>query len=215
MFIILKHSNQYSPINDNNILNVFYSKDLTIIRNWIKDYIKQDIESYNYTPIEKDIKSLTYELNDGEHNFELLKKYKRINRGYIYNSSEYITDILYSITILKFDSDKNIQNMEATNMWKSINNEINNRVLKQLDKDSLLQILTVIQDKIHTKNKWNKTEFISIVSDTLKEFKKDLYNVISKRVKKFNKRQSLYNYNTNKPTSRCTIESLQQENLYK
>lgn len=204
MFIILKQSNQSFSESD-EVLNVFYCKDLTVIRNWIKEYINQDIESYKYAPIEEDIKYLTYEINDGERNFELLKKYKRINRGYIYNSSERITDILYSISILEFNSETNVSNLEATNIWRGVNNEINNRVLKQLEKDTLLQILNSIQDKIHTKNNWNKTEFISLVSDTLREFKRDLYNTISKRVKRFNKRHSIYK---NKPQVSCKIESL-------
>jgi hypothetical protein len=188
MFIVVKNNNHY----DDEVLNIFYTDDLTYIRDWIKEYINQDIISYSYSPIEKNIKCLTYELNDGEHNFQLLKKYKRVNQGYIYNSSERITDVLYSISVLEFNSEKKTTQLQGSNMWKSVNVEINNRVLKRLDKDSILTIFNVIQDKIHTKNIWNKTEFISVVSDTLKEYKKEMYKSISKRVKRFNKRKNSY-----------------------
>jgi len=191
MFIIVKHNNHFPSEND-EVLNIFYTVDLTHIRDWIKEYINQDIISYSYSPIEEDLKYLTYELNDGEHNFQLLKKYKRISRGYIYNSSERITDVLYSISILEFDSEKKTTPLQGSHMWKSVNVEINNRILKSLDKDSILTIFNVVQDKIHSKNNWNKTEFISVVSDTLKEYKGAVYKSISKRLKQFNKRKNSY-----------------------
>jgi len=191
MFIIVKHNNHFPSEND-EVLNIFYTVDLTCIRDWIKEYINQDIISYSYSPIEEDLKYLTYELNDGEHNFQLLKKYKRISRGYIYNSSERITDVLYSISILEFDSEKKTTPLQGSHMWKSVNVEINNRILKSLDKDSILTIFNVVQDKIHSKNNWNKTEFISVVSDTLREYKGAMYKSISKRLKRFNKRKNSY-----------------------
>jgi hypothetical protein len=123
---------------------------------------------------------------------QLLKKYKRVNQGYIYNSSERITDVLYSISILEFDSEKKTTPLQGSHMWKSVNVEINNRILKSLDKDSILTIFNVVQDKIHSKNNWNKTEFISVVSDTLREYKGAMYKSISKRLKRFNKRKNSY-----------------------
>lgn len=191
MFIIVKHNNHFPSEND-EVLNIFYTIDSTCIRDWIKEYINQDIISYSYSPIEEDLKYLTYELNDGEHNFQLLKKYKRISRGYIYNSSERITDVLYSISVLEFDSEKKTTPLQGSHMWKSVNVEINNRILKSLDKDSILTIFNVVQDKIHSKNNWNKTEFISVVSDTLKQYKGAMYKSISKRLKRFNKRKNSY-----------------------
>lgn len=227
MFIIVKHNN-YSPSENDEVLNIFYTVDSTCIRDWIKEYINQDIISYSYSPIEEDLKYLTYELNDGEHNFQLLKKYKRISRGYIYNSSERITDVLYSISVLEFDSEKNktTNPLQGSHMWKSVNVEINNRILKSLDKDSILRIFNVIQDKIHTKNNWNKTEFISVVSDTLREYKGAMYKSISKRLKRFNKRKNSYkqlpdhiiinvdveNHNNQNEVSSCRLEAIKRNN---
>lgn len=230
MFIIVKHNN-HSPSENDEVLNIFYTVDSTCIRDWIKEYINQDIISYSYSPIEEDLKYLTYELNDGEQNFQLLKKYKRISRGYIYNSSERITDVLYSISVLEFDSEKNkttTDPLQGSHMWKSVNVEINNRILKSLDKDSILRIFNVIQDKIHTKNNWNKTEFISVVSDTLREYKGAMYKSISKRLKRFNKRKNSYkqlpdhiiinvdvdveNPNNQNEVSSCRLEAIKRNN---
>lgn len=216
MFIILKQS----PLENDEILNVFYCDDLTIIRNWVKDCISDDIVSYRYAPVQKYIKYVTYELNDGDNNFELLKKYKRINPGYVYNSSELITEVVYTITILEFDSNKPVRNLESSEMWKNINSEVNNRVLKQLDKDSLLQVFCNIQEKISKKRDWNRTEFIGVLSETLRNFRKDLYSSIAKRLKRFGRRQSLYKRKNNDiiinipdetPITSCKIEALQKE----
>ena len=78
------------------------------------------------------------------YNFQLLKKYKRVNRGYIYNSSERIIDVLYSISILEFDSEKQTSPLKTSDMYKSVNIEINNRILKSLDKDNILCIFNTI-----------------------------------------------------------------------
>lgn len=211
MFIVVKYNN-----HDDEVLNIFYTDNLMSIRDWIKEYINQDIISYSYSPIEKNMKCLTYELNDGEHNFQLLKKYKRINQGYIYNSSERITDVLYSISILEFNSEKKTTQLQGSNMWKNVNVEINNRMLKRLDKDSILTIFNVIQDKIHTKHNWNKTEFVSVVSDTLKEYKKEMYKSISKRIKQLNKHKNSYKQHVDVITekdnqvSSCRLESIKR-----
>jgi hypothetical protein len=83
-------------------------------------------------------------------------------------------------------------------MWKNINQEVNNRVLKQLDKDTLLQVLYKIQQRIETKPNWNKTEFTGLISETLKNFRKELYSSVAKRMKRFGKRKSLYKNDTHK-----------------
>lgn len=195
MFIILKQS----PSENDEILNVFYCDELTLIRNWVKDYINNDIVSYRYIPVQKYTKYVSYELNDGDNHFQLLRKYKRIHPGYVYNSSELITEVIYTITILEFDSNKPVRNLESSEMWRNINSEINNRVLKQLDKDSLFQVFCTVQEKISKKRDWNRTEFIGVLSETLRNFRKELYSSIAKRLKRFGRRQSLYKRN-NKDT---------------
>jgi hypothetical protein len=187
MFIISKQT----PSESDEIIRVFYCNDLTTIRQWVKNYIEQDILSYNYCPNEENIKYVTYELNDGENSFQLLKKYKRVYKGYVYNSSERTTDIIYNISILEFDDNYNQCDLNASNMLNDIQNEINNRVLKQLDKDALLQVLKTIENRVYSKSSWNRTEFTGVISDTLKSFKKELYSSVAKRMRRYGKRNTL------------------------
>jgi len=173
MFVILKKT-----IEKDEILNIFYGQDelLKSIREWIKEYIEQDIKNrkLNETPEEiKKFKEIIYEINDGHHSFELIKKTKATKKGYIYNVSERVANVLYSINILECNSNKIIF-LENSEHFNNINKEINNRVLKHLDKESLFQVLQKIQSGIYTKKQWNSTEYTGLVSETIKTFKKDM-----------------------------------------
>jgi hypothetical protein len=191
MYIILKQSSREGE-ND-EILNMFYCSNQTIIRNWIKECIRNDI----ITRKENDkCQDVTYEINDAETNFQLIKLYKKISKGYIYNSSEKLSEIIYKISILEFDNnlktftedfDKRQGAALNNEKWSDINNEINNRVLKQLDQNSLYQIMIELESKIRTKSTWNRTEYVGLVSETIQKFKKSLYSTIAKRMKRFGK----------------------------
>lgn len=195
MYIILKQSSREGE-ND-KILNMFYCSNQTIIRNWIKDYIRNDI----ITRKENDkCQDVTYEINDAETNFQLIKLYKKISKGYIYNSTAKLSEIIYKISILEFDNnlktftedfDKGQGTALNNEKWADINNEINNRVLKQLDQNSLYQIIMEIESKIRTKSTWNRTEYVGLVSETIQKFKKSLYSTIAKRMKRFGKANHL------------------------
>lgn len=202
MYIILKTS----PSDNDEIVNMFYCNDLTIIRNWVRQYIEKDIKSLEFCPQTEDLRNITYELNDADKNMELIKKYKRISKGYIYNSSERIVDTIYSISILEFDSDK-CTGLSSSNQFQNINCEINRRILRQLDKDSLLHVFMKIQQRIDTKNSWNKTEYTGLVSETIKNFKKQLYTSISKKMKRFSKRMYNVPDNFNSPRLSCKLEA--------
>lgn len=188
MHIILKKIKEQT-----DILNVFYGNDTILINNWIKDYINDDIESLKLSPLTKDVRSISYEIIENQTNFELIKHIKKINKGYVYNSSERLIENVYTITVLEYTNTIDNCNLKENTKWADINNEINNRVLKQLDKESLYQVLTKIQTSIKVKSNWNYTEYTSLVSEILKSFKKDLYSSIAKRLKRFGKKQ--YNFN--------------------
>lgn len=190
MFIILKKSNE-----KDEILNIFYGQDehLTSIRSWIKEYMEEDINNRrsNETQEEKkQFKEIIYKINDGHHNFELIKSTKAIKKGYVYNVSEKITNVIYSINILECNSNKIIF-LENSKHFNNINREINDRVLKHLDKESLYQVLQKIQTGICTKKQWNTTEYNGLVSETIKTFKKDMYSSIAKKMKRFGKKNFL------------------------
>jgi hypothetical protein len=214
MHIILKKINE-----KDEVLNVFYGNDTTVINNWIKDYINDDIESLKIIPLNKDIRAVSYETIENQNKIELIRKVKKVNKGYIYNSSERLTETIYTITTLEYDGINKFNNEQYTlkdnSKWADINNEINNRVLKQLDKESLYQILNKIQTSIKVKSNWNYTEYTSLVSEILKTFKKDVYSSLAKRLKRFGKKQKHYNnftFSTEQLSgTSCKVESLKDK----
>lgn len=206
MYIVLKTA----PSDNDEIVNVFYCEDLTVIRNWVRQYIETDIKSLEFCPVTQGLRNITYELNDACKNIELIRKYKRVSKGYIYNSSERIVDVIYSISILEFDSDKCndkcVTGLVSSNNWENFNTEINKRVLRQLDKQSLFQVFMKLQQRINTKTHWNKTEYTALVTETVKNFKKQLYSSITKKMK----RQYVPD-NFNSPRLSCKLEANKKE----
>ena len=210
MYIVLKTA----PSDNDEIVNVFYCEDLTVIRNWVRQYIETDIKSLEFCPVTQGLKNITYELNDACKNIELIRKYKRVSKGYIYNSSERIVDVIYSISILEFDSDKCndkcndkcVTGLVSSNNWENFNNEINKHVLRQLDKQSLFQVIMKLQQRINTKTHWNKTEYIGLVTETVKNFKKHLYSSITKKMKR-----QYVPENFNSPRLSCKLEANKKE----
>jgi hypothetical protein len=204
MYIIL----QTFPSDIDEVLNVFYCEDITIVRNWVRQYIETEIKSLEFCPGTQGLKNITYELNDADKNIELIKKYKRVSKGYIYNSSERIVDIIYSISILEFDSNKCVTGLISSNNWDNFNTEINKRVLRQLDKESLFQVFMKLQQRIDTKTHWNKTEYTGLVTETVKNFKKQLYSSITKKMKRSSKQHKNNvpdNFNSTRLT--CKLEA--------
>lgn len=213
MFIVLKKDQDRTE----NALNIFYGQDehLISIGNWIKEYIKEDIEirEKGETPEEKKkFKEIRYEIVDEKSCFKLVKKTKAIKKGYIYNSSERVATDLYSIRILECNSNKIIF-LENSDHFNNINREINNRVLKTLDKESLYQVLQKIQTGIYTKKEWNSTEYNGLVSEIIKSFKKDMYSSIAKKMKRFGKKNNsqIPDDFTNR-NQFCKLESLSEYN---
>lgn len=190
MFIVLKKNEDKTE----QVLNIFYGQDehLISIGNWIKEYIKEDVEiRKNEKTVEenKKFKEIIYETIDEKGCFKLIKKTKAIKKGYIYNSSEKVTRELYSIKIIECNSNKIIF-LENSEHFNNINREINNRVLKTLDKESLYQVLQKIQTGIYTKKEWNSSEYNGLVSEIVKTFKKDMYSSIAKKMKRFGKKNT-------------------------
>ena len=103
MHIILKQSSREGE-ND-QILNMFYCPNQTIIRDWVKNWIKTDIKAKNEASDADKQQDITYEINDAETNFQLIKRYKKIHKGYIYNLSEKVSEIDYKISKTVIHSD--------------------------------------------------------------------------------------------------------------
>lgn len=216
MHIILKNSDKKIEV-----ITVFYGDNTTVINNWIDEYINDDIESLKNIPLNKDERTVSYEIIENQNEYKVIKKIKKINKGYIYNSSERLTENVYTINLLEYDGINKFNpeqyTLKENSKWTDINSEINNRVLKQLDKESLHQILNKIQGSIKLKSNWNYTEYTSLVSEILKTFKKDIYSSLAKRLKRFGKKQKHYNnftFSTEQSlTESCKLESLSKDKI--
>lgn len=193
MYIIIKTCE-----NKDQVLNILYGTDSSPVSAWVLEYLEQQVQSLKMTPSQENIKYVSYSVkNIDGFNFELIKSYKKVNRGYVYNSSEKLTEVVQKIKVLEYNENyvNCLQSVQfGTDMWSNLNEEINNRVLKQLDKESFYQVFQKIQTSIKQKRNWTNIEFTSLVVDVIKDFKKELYSSIAKRMKRFGKRQNIYQY---------------------
>jgi len=200
MYIILKQTNE-----EESIINVMYGDDDSFVRKWVTMYLNEEIESLNQSPCPKNCKDIEYEIHSDNNKFSLIKKYIKCKVGFIYNSSERVQEILYTIRFLSYDNTNSILDAQSSPLWKDINTEINNRVLKQLDKQSLYQVMMKIQNALGTKKTWNREEYTNVVCEVIKNFKKELYSSIAKKMKRFGKKKasvpSSFVYNT------CKLEA--------
>lgn len=183
MFTILKITN----ISDLDILNVVYGNDISLAYSWITDTLSNEIKSLSLIPPNTDELDINYIVEfDNDSSYTLIKRYKKVKPGYLFNSYSTKNLELYKIKILKF-SNINLQNCKQSILYNNLNNEINNRVLNSLDKESLFQIFTLVQNIITSKESWNYTEYNSILSDVLHSFKREFYSSIAKRARRYGK----------------------------
>jgi hypothetical protein len=179
--------------NTENVLNIFYGENDTYIENWINLYFDQEIERLNMTPCEGNIKSdsLDYFVEIEDNKYYLVKKYKLILKGYIYNSAEKVSEKLFSIRCLSYDNiNPLLSTVESQSLWNGINSEITHRVMKQVDKDTLYQINMKFEAAVKTKETWNSTELVMLQNEVTRTHKKELYSSIVKKMKKFEKKQT-------------------------
>jgi hypothetical protein len=186
MYIIVK---KFLDGSKDKVLNTFYGDNVTIVKEWIRGYISQEIDSLQMSPTPQNLRNIAYSIEENDDTFALVKSFKQIHKGYIYNSSERVQQTLYNIDLLECEG-KFEESLKKNDLWVNLNDNINNRVLRQMDKDSLYQVFIKIQSGIHKKESWNHTEFTSLISEIVKSFKKDLYSSIAKRMKRVDKKKS-------------------------
>lgn len=192
--------------NSEEVINVFYGENDSFIEQWINTFIEQEMESLKMTPCDKNIKpdSINYFIEIVDNVFYLVKAYKVILKGYIYNSSEKVSEKLFSVRCLQFDNiNPMLDKVESQPLWNGINLEIYNRVLKQVDKDSLYRINMNFDAAIKTKDTWTSTELVMLKNEITKSYKKELYSSIVKKMKKFDKKNKKVCVNQSVNTIPC------------
>ncbi len=167
MHILLFHQKDQSKV-----LNIFYGENDTFINKYVNEYIQHYTQKHNYT-------NTTVEITQDENNekYTIYHHITTLKTGFFFNSHSVTTEELFNIQILPFDETQFIENIsqENSSLWKDINQMINNKILKQLDQESLYQVFLKMGSSIHTKLHWTATELIQLQNTILKDFKKDLY----------------------------------------
>lgn len=187
MFTIIKNKIEKS-INTETILNIIYGDNEDYVKKWIEIYFDNIIEKKEKHQNEE----FFVEIEDGM--YYLVKRCDVIVKGYLFNTSEQISEKLFSVRYLKFDDKKetallktlsdNIKLNEFNGLYPEITNEINHKVLDEIDRESLYEIYCAFEGAIRTKETWNTTELVILQNKVTREFKKDLYSTIVKKAKK-------------------------------
>lgn len=196
--------------NSQSILNIFHVDDEDYIEKWINEYIQQEIKSKE-TNLELS-KENSYEIQSNFTEFSLIQKQKITNRGYIYNSNNFEYTKLFTININEFT--ENItetcmsvqEKLPYTKLYNDINEEINKRITKELNQETLLLLQSEYNKKIQTKNTWTQKELILLQNTIIKKHEMQLFNNISKQLRKNNRKRK-------KSKSPETIGQNNQKNL--
>ena len=75
--------------------------------------------------------------------------------------------------------------MSYTDLFMNINEEIQKRYLKSMDKDSLHQLISQINQIVYTKENWTNKEYLNFFNEILQNFKKESYSSIAKKLQRF------------------------------
>lgn len=175
MYIVLKRQD-----DTNKIVAMMYNKSYAEFV--IKDAFSEIIES---NPL------CTYEIKNED---TLVKKETVQKKGYLYNEKVVKDIVVCSFEILEYDCKNTpvsvFKQSSGINLWENINDEINNRVLRTMDRDSLYQYIKILKTNINLKSNWTSNEYIHLSNEYLKTFKKELYSSIAKKMKRTGKKFS-------------------------
>uniref|UniRef100_A0A6C0E125 Uncharacterized protein n=1 Tax=viral metagenome TaxID=1070528 RepID=A0A6C0E125_9ZZZZ len=190
MFVIAKEE-----LGVNEIINIIFGQDETIVGKWIINYILTIIDSYKMCPLPKNVKAIdySYKLNrthEGHICYEIIKHVKTLQKGYVYNSCLKLDETVLLIKVYNYEGSDMKMDKSVSTLWTEINEEINNRVLKSLDKDSLFQFHQQVMEGLNTKAQWTRKEYVALMSEVLKKFKKESYSSVVKKLQRYGKVKS-------------------------
>ena len=203
--------------NSQSILNIFHVDDDDYIEKWISEYIQNEIKELSKETSKEEI---SYEIQSNFTEFSLIKKHKIINKGYIYNSNSFEYKKLFTINILTFiesitETCLSVQQKQPyTKLYNDINEEINKRITKELNQETLLLLQSEYNKKIQTKDTWTQKELILLQNTIIKKHEMQLFNNISKQLRKNNRKQKRSNSKSPeiKPTN-LLLKSCKEEYL--
>jgi hypothetical protein len=186
---------EFSSSGTERVLNVMPHDQPTIAEMWIANYLTEKMASMSYAPAEKNQKYVSYYVSSGVDTLDsteptgsamynqmsLIKRYKRIHPGYIYNTGEWTLETVLSVKYIMYSP----QNDTAkTRDWQELNDEINKSVLCQLDRDNLYYVIGEIDDKLKLMCPQLSCHFTEALAQTLRASYKDIYKTTIRRMKR-------------------------------
>lgn len=182
MFVVIKIQNGSESIIKTHV------GDIETLEKWIDTFFQMEIESWTMCPDIKDTKTICYKIVKKDDTYDLVKQYKKIYTGYIYNTSEKINENICTLRVLECDKAVFTEEYENTSskpdFWFKYNTDINSSVLKQLDRESMYNIIVHMMQLTEQKPKRVYEEFLDTLTSSLRTIKRDLYNTTVKRIKR-------------------------------
>lgn len=177
MYIVLKKQD-----NSDNVINMFYNREIGI--KWMNDYINEFKNNINTD--ENNTGDYVIKVDDNCVNLVKIEQF--IKKGFFTNEKRKTETNICEIHLLEFDcKDVPVYNFELTEnikLWENINNEINNRVIKKMDQDSLYQYIIMLKTNINLKREWTSNEYMHLSNEYLKTFRKELYSNVAKKMRR-------------------------------
>jgi hypothetical protein len=199
MNILIKTDNK----SKTEILNILYG-DFNL---YINEYINNEINCLKVFNIEKNIKDISYEIECENINSSIIYKLNErkcfVQKGYIFNSNYVKFVTIFEIKIIESKLLPHFIDTAINNEKDNLNMEINNIILRDLDKESLYKISQKFQRIINTKDKWLKSELLVLKTQIVNEYKKNLTFPIKKNK---NKKKKLYGLLNEPLISKDTLE---------
>lgn len=184
MFFIVKVQG-----NDEKIIKI-HNDNIDTIQYWIDEYLESEIKSLTMCPVSKDTRCVSFQIIKNGHLFQLVKTYKKINRGYIYNSSDMLSEIVLELKVIECDDTvfaESLNLTKKTEFWFKFNNDVNGSMIKQLDRESMYNVFVHVLQLTEQKPKKIQEEIQNVLHSSLRTIKRDLYNSTMKRIKRMNK----------------------------
>jgi hypothetical protein len=181
MFVILLDQKEEAK----QILNVIYTTNESIVRKWVMDYVQKVVSTLSESTCGN---NKTLNVIEDKHSCMIDVTSDTTKKGYLYNTTKTKKERLLELSWYEYDNKNETIEINDDSLSLSLNEEINNRVLKQLDKESLYQLIIRVQQRLKHQEKWSYIEYTNLMSEMVSDFKKELYSNVAKKMKRFGKR---------------------------
>lgn len=177
--------------NSETVEHIVYGDNTALANHHVSQLVLAELESQATIPQQRYEREVTFSAEESEtdSSVTIVKQYKRVVPGYVYNSHKRVRELVCTFRVLAYD-DSRAPSFEPlhSGLWGNINQEINHRVMKKMDKESLYQVLCSVESVLLKKVSWTGIEYIAVLSETLRTFKKDLYSNVARRMQRFGNR---------------------------